>query len=556
MTPREARLAVVVAAVTLAAYACALAADPYWLDSSELAASAFVLGVAHPPGHPLAMLVGKLVCLLPFGSVALRVGWASALCGALAAGGVALLAARISTRVRGALSTPSPSPSEVAPVDALLGATAGWLYAGSHGLLFSSIRPEVYALSALIVVAIAVELERFDGDRDARRLGRAALLFGLGLGNHHLLVLTMAPAIAVVLFPALRVRRLLMIIGAVALGLCAYVYLPLRASRHPLVDWGVPSTWSRFFWTVSARAFQKSVDRGGGGDVSDVLLALGVELRLVGALLAVAGIYLLVRVKSLRTMGAFLALAALCDALAPALVGFDSANPDAFGYLAPAVGYGAILAIVPLSAVVAAWPGVRVVWLLPLAALAVGAVQLRRDSLASPARGSEARQTFTQFLDGASPRALMITSYFQSIFGLYYLRGVEGARPDVTLLHRHFLTYPGYADEVVWRAPELAPLLSTRDIVPNALDRFAPTVIEYDLDLDARLVAGSRVIDPAGEISERPCKRRFFAWQRYLECVRVCAMGDRAGFAAALQNARRLVGSSDVLDALEARCRS
>ena len=38
-----------------------LAPDVYWLDSSELAAAAWQLGVAHPPGHGLAALLGPAV---------------------------------------------------------------------------------------------------------------------------------------------------------------------------------------------------------------------------------------------------------------------------------------------------------------------------------------------------------------------------------------------------------------------------------------------------------------------------------------------------------------
>src|SRR5262249_1583575 len=41
-------------------------------DSGELISAASVLGVAHPPGYPLYMLIGHLVTLLPGGSAALR----------------------------------------------------------------------------------------------------------------------------------------------------------------------------------------------------------------------------------------------------------------------------------------------------------------------------------------------------------------------------------------------------------------------------------------------------------------------------------------------------
>ncbi len=45
----------------------------YWLDSSEFSAAAWGLGIAHPPGHPLPSLLGRLLCLLPLGTIYFRV---------------------------------------------------------------------------------------------------------------------------------------------------------------------------------------------------------------------------------------------------------------------------------------------------------------------------------------------------------------------------------------------------------------------------------------------------------------------------------------------------
>ncbi|MGZ3442447.1 MAG: protein O-mannosyl-transferase family, partial [Polyangia bacterium] len=70
----------------------------YWLDSSELAAAAWGLGVAHPPGHPLPSLLGRACTLVPLGSIAFRVGLASALAGAAAAAQTARLGALVSRR--------------------------------------------------------------------------------------------------------------------------------------------------------------------------------------------------------------------------------------------------------------------------------------------------------------------------------------------------------------------------------------------------------------------------------------------------------------------------
>ena len=52
---------------------------PFW-DSGEFIATSYILGIPHPPGTPLYVLIGRLFTLLPFfPQVAARVNWLSAL---------------------------------------------------------------------------------------------------------------------------------------------------------------------------------------------------------------------------------------------------------------------------------------------------------------------------------------------------------------------------------------------------------------------------------------------------------------------------------------------
>ena len=71
--------AFVVAGLAFLAYALCAAPAPYFLDSAELAAATFGLGVAHPPGEVTALLWGKFFDLLrwatsPF-ALRSRKGW-------------------------------------------------------------------------------------------------------------------------------------------------------------------------------------------------------------------------------------------------------------------------------------------------------------------------------------------------------------------------------------------------------------------------------------------------------------------------------------------------
>jgi hypothetical protein len=501
--------------------------------------------VAHPPGQPVALLAGKACALVPLGSVAFRVGLASSLAGAGAAAQTARLGRAIARRVG----------LQAGRAADFLGAAAGLAFALSYAAAFQAVRPEVYALSALCVLTAVVELERFDADGDRRRLYLAALAGGLALANHHLLafaVLVPGLGFALARRPARPVgRAAARVLAAGALGLTAYAYLPLRAARHPLVDWGAPTTWSRFYWTVSAQAFQKSVARGSSSDAAEVVGALAAQLHPLGLLLALGGLYVLLRMPSLRRVGLLLAAASVLDALAPALVGFDVANPDAYGYLEAAVALLAALACA-LPAAVAARLRRRAAAALAgaLAALAVGWGALGWPRIDRAAQ-HDAATVSEAWLGTAPPRATVVTSYFQTIFALYYLRGVEGQRPDVDLVHRHFLAYPGYRDELLHRRPALAPALGPRDVDPFALPE--PLVVEYDLDLPAPLVPRSHAIPVENVDLDEPQTRRFAAWQRFLAAHRACRLGDRAA-PAALASARALLGDSPELAALAASC--
>jgi hypothetical protein len=533
-----------------------LAPGIYWLDSSELAAAAWQLGVAHPPGHGMAALLGKACTLLPLGPVAMRVGLASALCGALAAGRTAALGRRVSVRVRAAFGDATPRGA----TDQLLGAAAGLLFGLSYAAAFQAVRPEVYALSALLVVSAIDELAIFDEAGDRRRLYTGAVYAGLALTNHHLLAL--AALVPAVVFVIAR-RPQAPVAGAIArvcaaggLGVAFLAYLPLRAARHPLVNWGVPSTWSRLYWTVSAQAFQKSVARGSTGDVPGVAAALAAQLHPVGALLALGGLYVMVRLPRLRRLGLLLCGAALCDAAMPALVGFDPANPDAYGYLEAAVALLAAAACALPAAIAARAraPAARQAVLAGSALLSAGAVVC--GVLAYPgvtlAAQDDAARTLDGWLRPAPSRALAVTSYFQTIFGLFYLRSVEGSRPDVDLVHRHFLTYPGYRDELQRRRPELAPFLGARDLAPEASIR-EPLLVEYDIDLPDPLVHRATTPTTVGDLSE-PQTRRFAAWQAFLAVHRACRVGFTAEIHARLAEARTLFGQSPELDQLAAKC--
>ena len=78
-------------ASALILYAITLAPTVTLVDSGELIVAARRLGVAHPPGFPLYVLLAHLATIFPFGNVAVRVNFASSVFATLAAATLTLL---------------------------------------------------------------------------------------------------------------------------------------------------------------------------------------------------------------------------------------------------------------------------------------------------------------------------------------------------------------------------------------------------------------------------------------------------------------------------------
>src|SRR2546423_15450775 len=81
--------------IALLLYSWTLAPTVTLVDSGELIVVAQGLGVAHPPGFPLWVMLAHLSSLVPFGNVAVRINFSSALFAALASAVLTLVVAEL-----------------------------------------------------------------------------------------------------------------------------------------------------------------------------------------------------------------------------------------------------------------------------------------------------------------------------------------------------------------------------------------------------------------------------------------------------------------------------
>lgn len=491
-------------AVPFALYVATASAFGYWHDGGEFVAAAADLGISHPPGHPLAAMVGAFLTMIPIGALPLRVAIAQSLCAAIASGAL-FLATETTLRamgvVRQALSVP-------------MALGAAWLTAFGFGFWFQAVRPEVYALNAALF-AIAIErivhLEAVWPTRNMKPLYVAALCTGLALANHHFLAFLVLPVAAPTLarvHGARGFRPVLWSLAAGLLGLASYAYLPLRAAAKPLLNLGAPTDAARLFWVVSAKAFQKNTGGGVpqplGERFADVIVSLADSLHIGVLLLALVGMYALLRTPGARRIGGVWALVLLCFVTARAYLGFVRGNPDALGYLMPAMAATVVLFVSFLAWVLLIVghgdrPEPRALsFAVALAVAVLGLGQARTTY----ARASLANFADTDAYDEVTLRALPPKAVFfafdpQTLFRFYGMQSAEQSRPDVVMVPMPFLTYPGMVDALIDRDPALTELLRntllddkllTSDV--QSLAALRPVRIELDVRVSQDTMRG------------------------------------------------------------------
>jgi len=221
-------------------------------DGPELATAAYVLGVPHPTGYPLYMLLLRLWMFLPIGEPIVAAHLFSAVCGAVAAG----LAAVVVCDLLSQLFSAWPRKALL-----VLSVCVGLLCAFLRVEWENSVVTEVYALHMVFAMGFVRAVQLFERRRDRRSFYLAAVCFALGLAHHRLSSSFFVP-IALLGYLGWKswgrkqaLSAFLLAGGIVVLGLLFYLYLPLRAAARPPINWGNCVTWDAFYRHVSGKEY-------------------------------------------------------------------------------------------------------------------------------------------------------------------------------------------------------------------------------------------------------------------------------------------------------------
>lgn len=472
-------------ATLLLVYVATLAPGVTLWDSGEFLAAMHSLGIPHPPGTPLYVLIGNVWAKVwaPLVGFAYSVNLLSALCTAAACA----LMANLFVRWTG---------------DRVAAYAAAVCAGAMSSVWLSATETEVYAAALLIGCLIFWIGENASEGRDTKWLLLGAYVAGLGFALHLTALLTVPAALYLAASrgrwrdPLRHTPAMLLLF---ALGASVVLFMLVRAKHDPWANQGNPSSLSSLAdvllrkqympappWPRQAPAF---IQIGNLFEYADWQVALGLApdppptiarttLSIVFGVLGIVGFIQHRRIdrRSWRAMLVLFITASLGvlfylnlkaspsygGSFIPATAKHEARERDYFFALAFMcwglwAGFGAVRAMravrarsrsLPLAAALAAFVPIVFNW---------SAASRRIEPAAS-----EARRNAYHILETAPPRAVVLAHGDNETYPVWYLQEVERLRRDVTIVVVPLLPAAWYRAELARRQG-----LLTQEFVPR-----------------------------------------------------------------------------------------
>lgn len=497
----------------LVIYTSTVSPSVNFIDSGELITTLYEPGIAHPPGYPLYTLMGYVVSHIPVGEVAWRVNFLSTFWGAVGVGALFLLIISIASYLRWRsepVSAPAPArgrkaraagreiPEAPPARQQYFGQTlSGWtdlafaagvasLYAASSTFWSRTAQAKMYSLhysfvAFLFLAALHVRWQYERGDAKQVKKWLLVLTTALGLSfANHLTTLLVVPGLLILLLagsePERRFRTFLrnwyLAIPAAALPLLLYLYLPLRSSQHPLMNWGSPDNLGDFWRHITGWQYSAYVSLGDfrllvgfiGQQWSWLTLPILFWCAVAGALLATRS----------RTLFAATFTTAAVTLVFTLFYSISEIEP----YLAPLYMMLCLwLAAIPPTLFEEEHPAktsheatpFRKARLGIVAAAIVAALAVASAVLTYPQQDHSADQLAGQFASNVfkelPPNSVLLTDYWDFYGPTLYMQNVLGVRPDLAIVNTSLLTYPWYVGYLQKYRPAL--LAKSQNILPG-----------------------------------------------------------------------------------------
>ncbi|GEM_PF-2247817 len=222
-------------------------------DAGEQITAAHFLGISHPPGTPLYLMVLKVWELLfPFGAIAWRMNLLNAILGSVAVTLTGYLFFQLCLFFGASKSRALT-----------LAAALSLIFAYSRTYWYESVAASSYLLHYLFVVVWLKEMTKLVMRQSDDRLYRLYLVTGFALANHILSLILLGVTWwfsgSLWIKKKIRGRRWVEANLFLLPGLLFYLFIPLRAATHPVLNWGTPDSWGRFAHYILRRDYYVNV---------------------------------------------------------------------------------------------------------------------------------------------------------------------------------------------------------------------------------------------------------------------------------------------------------
>jgi hypothetical protein len=340
-------------------YLVSLAPSVWWWDSGELAANVQTLGVPHRPGFPLYVFLARVFTFLPIGNFVFELNLFSGLCAAMALTFFHLSLAMFLGRLGDLLGGSEARRNLVAFLVTL---TIGFTFS----FWIQAVRAEVYGLGALLFTFATYCFLRatpntphpqslstggegilekpsiisVGNSHTARWFWLGILVSFLGLGNHHVTMLSTFPFLTLVAglstFATLSFKKWMGVFFLFLLGISTYLYLPVRSLAQPFFNWGGPDDFASTANLVLATDSYRFISWSAGElglKMFEMLSMLHDQMGLGLFGIAFGGLLILLFAK--RSWFNRIALLILANLFVSAVLAAEvyRDNPDLHGYL-------------------------------------------------------------------------------------------------------------------------------------------------------------------------------------------------------------------------------
>ncbi|MFA6322923.1 MAG: DUF2723 domain-containing protein [Candidatus Buchananbacteria bacterium] len=209
-------------------------------DTGELVSAAYTLGIAHPSGYPLWVIIGHLFTFLPVGMIAWKINLVSAVFGSLTCAVLYLIIEKLTK-------------------NKLISLICALILAFSQTFWSQCLIAKFYPLNSFFVACLIYILCCWREKRQDKYLYWFSILYGLSLTNHTMSIL-LAPIYAtfIILVDKSILKnpvKILKMFSLFLLGLSVYLYLFWRGGSQDAFVWAPVTNWQEFWYTISRKQY-------------------------------------------------------------------------------------------------------------------------------------------------------------------------------------------------------------------------------------------------------------------------------------------------------------